>query len=138
MRRISKVKVERQSPPCLQTVLPLVSKSTQPQVTDIKKRPRPPTEGDEQLMMGSAKIERHLIQLEQKRRKTKKNPSMQEVLMTGTPTGKAASKSNRSLMRPSPIAELSHPFGQELKEWEKGVEVDCGVDWSQEVIEVAL
>ena len=138
MRRISKVKVERQSPPCLQTVLPLVSKSTQPQVTDIKKRPRPPTEGDEQLMMGSAKIERHLIQLEQKRRKTKKNPSMQEVLMTGTPTGKAASKSNRSLMRPSPIAELSHPFGQELKEWEKGVEVDCGVDWSQEMIEVAL
>jgi hypothetical protein len=63
---------------------------------------------------------------------------MQEVLMSGTPTGAAAGESNRSLMRPSPIAILSHPFGPELKEWEKGVEVDCGADWSREMVEVAL
>ena len=88
--------------------------------------------------MGSAAVKHHLGHLEEKRRKTNKNPSMQEVLMTGTPTGRAASKSNRSLMQPSPIAVLSHPFGPELKEWEKGVEVDCGVDWSREMVEVAL
>jgi hypothetical protein len=88
--------------------------------------------------MGSTTVKHHLGHLEEKRRKTNKNPSMQEVLMTGTPTGRAASKSNRSLMQPSPIAVLSHPFGPELKEWEKGVEVDCGVDWSREMVEVAL
>ena len=63
---------------------------------------------------------------------------MQEVLMLDTPTGQSASKSNRLLMRPSPLATLAHPFGQELKEWEKGVDVDCGADWSREMIEVAL
>jgi hypothetical protein len=58
--------------------------------------------------------------------------------MSDTPTGISASKSNRSLMRPSPLATLAHPFGQELKEWEKGVDVDCGADGSREMIEVAL
>jgi hypothetical protein len=88
--------------------------------------------------MGSPRLEHHLRHLEAKRLKTKKNPSMRDVLMTDTPTGRAASESNRSLMQPSPIAVLSHPFGPELKEWEKGVEVDCGVDWSREMVEVAL
>jgi hypothetical protein len=50
--------------------------------------------------------------------------------MTGNPTGRVASKSNRLLMQPTQIAVLLHPLGPNLKEWETGVDVDCGVDWS--------
>jgi hypothetical protein len=33
---------------------------------------------------------------------------------------------------------LSHPFGSQLKEWEKGVEVDCGEDWTIDQIRLAI
>jgi hypothetical protein len=58
-------------------------------------------------------------------------------IMHDTPTGRAAGKSG-SLLMPSPIAVLSYPFGSQLKEWEKGVEVDCGEDWTVEQIELAI
>jgi hypothetical protein len=136
MRRISKVKTEGQSPPKVEKPAPSAREPAQPKVLDILETRQalqevPPS-------MGSVIIEKHLIELEKRRRTTRENPSMQEVLMSDTPTGQSASKSNRLLMRPSPLATLAHLFGQELKEWEKGVDVDCGADWSREMIEVAL
>jgi hypothetical protein len=57
--------------------------------------------------------------------------------MHDTPKGRAAGKSG-SLLMPAPIAVLSHPFGKQLKEWEQGVEVDCGEDWKLEQIKLAI
>lgn len=31
-----------------------------------------------------------------------------------------------------------HPFAPTLLEWEKGIKVDCGEDWTWEVIEEAV
>ena len=138
MRRVSAIQMEQSHPTNSPTAPLSVHQHIQTKFVDLLRKKRPPAPMNQQPTMGSATVEHHLGQLEAKRRKTKKNPSMQEVLMTETPTGRAASKPNRSLMQPSPIAVLSHPFGPELKQWEKGVAVDCGVDWSREMIEVAL
>ena len=50
----------------------------------------------------------------------------------------AKGKGTRSLMQPSPLAVLAHPFGKDLQEWEKGVPVDCGPSWARESIALAL
>ncbi len=42
-----------------------------------------------------------------------------------------------SLMQPQPLADV-HPFTPTLKEWQHGIEVDCGPDWAWDVIEVAV
>jgi hypothetical protein len=42
-----------------------------------------------------------------------------------------------SLMQPQPLAEV-HPFTPMLKKWRHGIEVDCGPDWSWDVIETAV
>ncbi len=43
----------------------------------------------------------------------------------------------KSLMQPQPLAEV-HLFTPTLQEWQHKIEVDCGLDWSWEVIEVAV
>ncbi len=42
-----------------------------------------------------------------------------------------------SLMQPQPLANV-HPFMPTLKEWRHGIEVDCGPDWSWDVIKAAV
>ena len=42
-----------------------------------------------------------------------------------------------SLMQPQPLAE-AHPFTPTLKEWRRGIKVDCGPDWSWSDIEAAV
>lgn len=45
---------------------------------------------------------------------------------------------NRSLMRPTAWVAERHPFGATLKEWERGVPVNCGPDWKREAIDEAV
>jgi hypothetical protein len=52
--------------------------------------------------------------------------------------GKQNVSTRTSLMNPSPFAVLSHPFGSTLAEWAKGVPVDCGPNWDQEEIDLAI
>ncbi len=40
-------------------------------------------------------------------------------------------------MQPQPLADV-HPFTPTLKEWRHGIEVDCGPDWTWEVIKAAI
>jgi hypothetical protein len=40
-------------------------------------------------------------------------------------------------MQPQPLANV-HPFTPTLMEWRHGIAVDCGPDWSWEVIEAAM
>jgi hypothetical protein len=54
-----------------------------------------------------------------------------------TPMAKARGEKS-SLMQPTPFALLIHPFGAELKEWQKGVVVECGPAWSRDAIDVAV
>ncbi len=42
-----------------------------------------------------------------------------------------------SLMQPQPLAD-AHPFTPVMKEWQHGINVDCGPDWSWDAIEVAV
>ncbi len=42
-----------------------------------------------------------------------------------------------SLMQPQPLAEV-HPFASTLKEWQQGIVVDCGPDWTWDVIKAAV
>jgi hypothetical protein len=44
----------------------------------------------------------------------------------------------RSLLQPTPLIMLGHPFGETLEEWESGVPVDCGETWKKEAIETAV
>jgi hypothetical protein len=50
---------------------------------------------------------------------------------------KKRGRQNRSLMRPAAWMDL-HPFAKTLHQWEKGVPVDCGADWSRETIDLAI
>jgi hypothetical protein len=43
----------------------------------------------------------------------------------------------RSLMQPQPLAD-AHPFTSIMKEWQYGIKVDCGSDWSWDSIEAAV
>ena len=40
-------------------------------------------------------------------------------------------------MQPQPLAEV-HPFTPTMKNWRHSIEVDCGPDWSWDVIETAI
>jgi hypothetical protein len=42
-----------------------------------------------------------------------------------------------SLMQPQPLSAV-HPFTPTLNKWWHGIEVDCGPDWSWEVVEAAI
>jgi hypothetical protein len=52
--------------------------------------------------------------------------------MSGPTEGKPT-----SLMQPQPLADV-HPFTPTLKEWRHGIEVDCGPEWTWEVIKAAV
>jgi hypothetical protein len=41
------------------------------------------------------------------------------------------------LMQPQPLSAV-HPFTPTLNKWRHGIEVDCGPDWSWEVVEMAI
>jgi hypothetical protein len=41
------------------------------------------------------------------------------------------------LMQPQPLLAV-HPFTPTLNKWRHGIEVDCGPDWSWEVVEAAI
>jgi hypothetical protein len=41
------------------------------------------------------------------------------------------------LMQPQPLYAV-HPFTPTLSKWQHGIEVDCGPDWSWDVVEVAI
>jgi hypothetical protein len=41
------------------------------------------------------------------------------------------------LMQPQPLSAV-HPFTPTLNKWQHGIEVDCGPDWSWEVLEAAI
>ena len=41
-----------------------------------------------------------------------------------------------SLMQPQPLSAV-HPFTPTLNKWRHGIEVDCGPDWSWDVVEAA-
>jgi hypothetical protein len=55
-------------------------------------------------------------------------PNLPEMVSKGKP---------KSLMQPQPLAEV-HPFTPTLTEWQHGINVDCGPNWSWEVIEAAV
>lgn len=56
---------------------------------------------------------------------------------TGGPTRAAQGKNNKSLMRPAAWMQF-HPFVKTLQEWEHGVPVDCGADWTAETLHAAV
>ncbi len=41
------------------------------------------------------------------------------------------------LMQPQPLSAV-HPFTPTLNKWRHGIEVDCGPDWSWDVVEAAI
>ena len=43
----------------------------------------------------------------------------------------------RSLMQPQQLADV-HPFTPTMKQWCHGIKVDCGPDWSWDIIEAAI
>jgi hypothetical protein len=55
-------------------------------------------------------------------------PNLPEMVSKGKP---------KSLMQPQPLAEV-HSFTPTLTEWQHGINVDCGPNWSWEVIEAAV
>lgn len=67
------------------------------------------------------------------KRKSRRASSAQSSKPATTP---AEQKPNRSLMRPAEW--IKHPFAETLKDWEKGVPVDCGTPWSTETIIAAV
>jgi hypothetical protein len=42
-----------------------------------------------------------------------------------------------SLMQPQPLSGV-HPFTPTMNKWRHGIEVDCGPDWSWDVVEAAI
>jgi hypothetical protein len=47
-------------------------------------------------------------------------------------------KSRPSLLKPMFLMSVLHPFAAHLKDWEKGVPVDCGSPWTMEAIDLAV
>jgi hypothetical protein len=43
-----------------------------------------------------------------------------------------------SLLQPTPLVILGHPFGETLEQWRTGVPVNCGAAWSMEAIDAAV
>ena len=85
--------------------------------------------------MGDPQVEQHLRTISKK----KPPASIANVLMQpGTPLAQSAGKSPRSLLQPAPIVVCTHPFGSTLKDWQAGVTVDCGPDWSPATIQQAI
>jgi hypothetical protein len=66
-----------------------------------------------------------------------KPKSSSSPFVPNQPNPKHRKVKNRSLMRPAAWVDL-HPFAPTLHEWEKGVPVDCGDDWSRETIGLAI
>jgi hypothetical protein len=70
----------------------------------------------------------------------RKSAPMEMIAAAGLPPkpGEMGRKGKpKSLMQPQPLAEV-HPFTPTLQEWQHGIEVDCGPDWSWDVIEAAV
>jgi hypothetical protein len=87
----------------------------------------------------SKRVRDHLTSLQENNRKRKRTSTIAEVLMMGSKTPMAKTKGEKlSLMQPTPFALMIHPFGAELKRWQKGVVVECGPAWSREAIDAAV
>jgi hypothetical protein len=69
-------------------------------------------------------------------RSDQSDPTSEAKKPSGGPSGEEATEQIK-LMRP--LAWVSvHPFAATLHEWEDGVPVNCGTDWSTEAIELAI
>ena len=44
---------------------------------------------------------------------------------------------SRSLMQPQPLSTI-HPFSPTLREWQKGIQVDCGPEWEMAACDAAV
>jgi hypothetical protein len=92
----------------------------------------------------SAAVTEHLEALAKAQRKRKARPSALDPVLTGsTPMqetkGKPTTKNKLvRLLKLSALAIMSHPFGAQLASWTTGVAVDCGAEWSQEAIDLAV
>jgi hypothetical protein len=47
-------------------------------------------------------------------------------------------KKKMRLMKLSALAIMAHPFGKELANWDKEVAVDCGEEWTQVAVHIAV
>ena len=63
-------------------------------------------------------------------------PSWQQRKHANAPMETSKGKVKR-LMSPSACVNF-HPFTETLKEWEEGVPVDCGENWTREMIDAAI
>jgi hypothetical protein len=88
------------------------------------------------------KINNHFKSINDKRA-TGHKPTLNEILRgPDTPNnqaqGKPTTKLRWSLLKPMFLLSMIHPFAGHLKDWEKGVPVDCGPAWSREAINIAV
>jgi hypothetical protein len=88
------------------------------------------------------KINKHFNSINDKRAAGHK-PTLTEILQgPDTPNqeaqGKPRTKLHRSLLKPMFLLSMLHPFAGHLKDWEKGVPVNCGQAWSREAIDTAV
>lgn len=97
------------------------------------------------------KIANHFAMIKDKRL-AGRPATLAEVLQgPGTPLAKATGKrrrrgtreeakedGRRSLLKPMYLLSVLHPFAAHLKDWERGVPVECGEPWSQEAIDLAV
>ena len=113
---------------------PLVGPHVAPALTELERYTK---RFKSSLKIDGDYIATHLQNLKRTASSTGRPPSISDVLMHDTPIGNAARKYS-SLLQPSPLATNCHPFGPVLKDWQHGVSVDCGPDWTPENISVAI
>jgi hypothetical protein len=68
---------------------------------------------------------------------THREPSWQQRKHADAPMETSKGKPKRRLMSPSSCVNF-HPFTETLRDWEEGVPVDCGEDWTSEMVEAAI
>jgi hypothetical protein len=56
----------------------------------------------------------------------------------GNREGEEKKVDRRSLLKPMFLMSVLHPFAVHLKDWEKGVPVNCGSPWTREAIDTAV
>jgi hypothetical protein len=56
----------------------------------------------------------------------------------GNREGEEKEVDRRSLLKPMFLMSVLHPFAVHLKDWEKGVPVNCGSPWTREAIDIAV
>jgi hypothetical protein len=91
----------------------------------------------------SEAVVQHLEEVAEAHKQKKQGPSaLDPALGEPTPMKEAKGKFKKNklmrLMQLSALAVMSHPFGKELANWDTGVPVDCGAEWSREAIDLAI